>query len=182
MRRRLVLAVLMFLVLTTATAARAGWGDFWHRVGVDWHRMNCWPEPFQNADRELVVQPLIAMTDAGWRLQNTLSDHFFDAESHALTQAGRLKVRWIATQTPLHRRTVFVLRGELASATAARVDSVQRYLDVISPEGPRPEVFLTDIVPPGGSGDYFDAVDKQMKSSIPAPRLPEMQDNTGSGN
>jgi len=45
-------------------------------VDVDFHRMNCWPAPFQHADRQVAITPLIAMTDAGWRLQNTLTDNF----------------------------------------------------------------------------------------------------------
>ena len=47
--------------------------------------------------------------------------------------------------------------------------------------GSRPDVLLTDVIPPGASGDYFDEVDRQLKSSIPAPRLPEMQGTTGGG-
>ena len=133
-------------------------------------------------DRELVRSPLIAMTTAGWRQNNTLSDHFFNAEDQAINQAGEIKVRWIVTQAPPHRRVVFVLRGSTPEATSARIEAVQRAIEKHVPEGPRPDVLLTDIVPPGASGDYFDQVDRQFKESIPAPRLPVMQDTTGGGN
>ena len=178
---RLAAILAVSLLVSASSVAQAGWGDFWHRFHVDYHRMSCWPEPFQHADKQVTVQPLIAMTDAGWRRQNTMSDHFFDPQKQVLSQAGKMKVRWIATQAPMHRRTVFVLRGPAPEATAVRVNTVKEYLTELLPEGPRPEVLLTDTIPPGASGDYFDEVDRQLKSSVPVPRLPEMQSTTGSG-
>ena len=85
------------------------------------------------------------------------------------------------TQAPPHRRTVFVLRGPSPDATLARVDAVQATITQIDPQGGRPEVLLTDVIPIGGSGDYFDAVDRALKDSIPAPRLPEASGPTGGG-
>jgi len=63
----------------------------------------------------------------------------------------------------------------LAQETMKRVQSVQQYLDQVGTGGTAPRRLLTDVIPPGGSGEYFDAVDRQRKQSIPAPRLPEMQ-------
>jgi hypothetical protein len=57
----------------------------------------------------------------------------------------------------------------------ARVEAVQQEIGRIMPEGSRPSVVLTDSVPAGGSGDYFDSVDRQLKQSIPAPRLAPLQ-------
>lgn len=170
--RRTTLALAFVATVVTASVTQAGWTEFWDRVHLDWHRMNCWPEPFLHADKDLVRQPLLAMTDSGWRMENTLSDHLFDAERQTLTQAGALKVRWIVTQAPPHRRTVFVLRGATPEATLARVDAVQEVVTQLAPQGNRPEVLLTDVIPVGGSGDYFDAVDRRLKESIPPPRLP----------
>ena len=177
--RRTTLALVFAAASVTASVSQAGWAEFWERVHLDWHRVNAWPEPFLHADRDLVRQPLIAMTDNGWRMQNTLSDHLFDAESSNLTQAGTLKVRWIVTQAPPHRRTVFVLRGATPDATLARVDAVQEAITKLVPQGNRPEVLLTDVIPVGGSGDYFDSVDRQLKDSIPAPRLPQVVPTVG---
>ncbi|MFV1964593.1 MAG: hypothetical protein ACC628_04165 [Pirellulaceae bacterium] len=179
--RRLAVILAVSLVVSVSSVAQADWGEFWYRVHMDLRRMTCWPEPFANVDRQVTMQPLMAMTDAGWQRQNTLSDHFFDPEKQVLSRAGEMKVRWIATQAPMHRRTVFVLRDLKAEATLARVETVKNYLNRLIPEGPRPDVLLTDTIPPGASGDYFDQVDRQLKSSIPAPRLPEMQSMTDGG-
>lgn len=170
--RQTVVILALFAALASASVADAGWTEFWSRVRLDWQRNNCWPEPFLHADRELVRGPLIAMTDNGWRAQNTLGNHLFTVEENKLTQAGALKVRWIVTQTPPHRRAVFVLRGETPDGTVARVETVQQEIARILPDGPRPEVLLTDIIPVGGSGEYFDAVNRARQSSIPEPRLP----------
>lgn len=162
-----------------SASAQAGWAQFWERFHSDFHRNNCWPQPFQATDRELTRAPFVAMTAAGWRLHNTLSDHFFNVDDQGMNQAGELKLRWIVTQAPANRRTVFVLRGSSPDATAARVASVQQAIDRFALEGSRPEVLITDVIPPGASGDYFDQVDRQLKQSIPAPRLPEMQSTSG---
>lgn len=180
MRRCVLLACALGLA-GNCSYALGGWAEFWDRVHTDFHRNNCWPQPFQNTDRELTRAPLIVMTAAGWRLHNTLSDHFFNFEDQSINQAGELKIRWIVTQAPPHRRTVFVLRGSNAEATANRVAAAQRVIDRFVPDGPRPEVLITDIVPVGASGDYFDQVDRQLKQSIPAPRLPDME-STSQGN
>jgi len=167
------------MTFLTVNMAQADWAEFWHRVHVDWHRMNAWPEPFQFADREVTISPLIDMTNAGWRMQNTLSDHFFDAQTQELTSAGQLKLKWIATQTPLHRRTIHVLRSYEPGATNLRVQSVERHLDKFAAEGNRPDVVLTDKIPAGGSGEYFQNIDQQLKSSVPPPRLPQAQGPVG---
>ncbi|MEO8496100.1 MAG: hypothetical protein ABI614_13600 [Planctomycetota bacterium] len=177
--RRITLALVFAATIVTASVTQAGWDEFWGRVHLDFHRVNSWPQPFLYADKDLVRQPLILMTDNGWRMQNTLSDHLFDGETNSLTQAGSLKVRWIVTQAPPHRRTVFVLRGATPDATLARVDAVQEAITQIGPQGNRPDVLLTDVVPVGGSGDYFDAVDRALKDSIPPPRLPQSAGPTG---
>lgn len=173
--QRTMLILAIAITLAGASVSEAGWMEFWQRVHLDWHRNNCWPEPFLHADRELVRTPLIAMTDRGWQVQNTLSDHLFDLEDQSLTQAGALRLRWIATQAPPHRRSVFVLRGPTPEATLARVDAVQEFISRLLPDGQRPDVLLTDRIPVGGSGEYFDAVNSQLQESIPPPRLPEVQ-------
>ncbi len=177
--RRSTMLLALALTILTANMARADWSQFWHRVGVDWHRMNAWPEPFQVGDREATIAPLVEMTNAGWRIQNTLSDHLFDPKTQELTRAGQMKLRWIATQAPAHRRTVHVLRSLEPGATNLRVQSVERLLDTYLPEGSRPSVVLTDVNPTGGSGEYFETIDRQLKSSIPAPRLPQANGPTG---
>ena len=158
---------------------KQGWHSFWDRVELDFHRMNCWPEPFQHADRQAYAAPFAIMIDNGWRLQNTISDELFDAHTNQLSYAGELKVRWIVTEAPPERRVVFVLRGMTPDATAVRLDSVQQAIARVLPAGPMPEVLLTDVAPRKGNGAYFDQINRGLQDTVPAPRLPSMVEESG---
>jgi hypothetical protein len=167
-------AVGAMLALAASTSALAGWNEWWNGTKVVYRRNNEWPYPFVCADRMAVQHPLELMAHNGWRRENTLGNELFDAETGALTRAGMIKVKWTVTQAPVQRRSVFVLRAETPEATAARVDAVQQAIAKILPEGPMPEVAVTDTPPAGVSGDYLDAIDRSMRSTVPAPRLPAM--------
>lgn len=150
------------------------WDAFWHRVHVDFCRMNSWPEPFQTADRAAAREPWCIQTDNGWKMQNTIGTYLFDPETQRLNQAGELLVKWIATQAPHHRRAVFVLRGDTPEATIARSESVQAAVAKYSNTGCgcNCPVLLTCTEPPGWSAAYIDSITQQFNATIPAPRLP----------
>jgi len=171
----------MMLAAAPAQAQTMGekWDSFWHRVHVDWHRNNAWPEPFITADRAAQREPFCIMTDNGWKMQNTVGSYLFD-DNQQLNKAGELHVRWIVTQAPLHRRAVFVLKADNAEATAARVASVNAAVTKYA-GGAMPPVMVTDSEPAGWSGSYVDAIGQQYQSSVPAPRLPGSGGDSGGG-
>lgn len=170
MRRMLLLGGFGAALLLT-TSANADWHEFWGRVKTDFHRNNAWPEPFVSADREVTREYFRIQVNNGWRMQNTIGRWFFDEETNQLNEAGEIKLRQVATQSPIHRRTVFVLMGYTPDVTAKRVESVQQTLAKMLPEGPVPQVLLTDVDLEGGSGAYYDKVSSAYNSSIPSPRL-----------
>lgn len=152
------------------------WHDFRHEFETHRSRMNAWPHPFALEDRELVRTPFRTMADNGWKLQNTLSDHLFTPEKNELTYAGQLKLRWILTQIPPHRRQIYVKEAPSREDTATRVASVYEHMAKISPYAACP-VFVTQIAPRGGDGSYLNDLDQAYKGALPAPTLP----GTGSG-
>jgi hypothetical protein len=162
-------------------SAFADWHEFWHRVKVDTHRNNAWPEPFRTADRAAQREPFCIMVDNGWKAQNTIGTFLFNAETNELNSAGEKQVKWVVTQAPIHRRAVFVLVGDTAQDTKARVESVQRYISRIVPDGHLPPVMLTTRDAEGGSGEYFDSINRALLQSVPAPRLPGGDASGGSG-
>ncbi len=173
MRKAIVcLAVLGLTIQATSTAQAGGWSDFWDRFYIDTHRNNCWPEPFVRADRQAARAPFAMMTHNGWRQQNTLSDDLFHHETHQLTHAGVIRIRWIITQSPQSRRVVYVLQGPSKESTDKRIDAVQQTIARVLPTGDLPPVVLTSKVPLSGSGDYFDQIDRRVRQTIPMPRLP----------
>ncbi len=74
------------------TAAENWWHKFWSEVDLHRNRVNVWPEPFVNQDRELVRRPFRQMVDNGWKSQNTLSDYLFDPGTNELNSAGQAKL------------------------------------------------------------------------------------------
>jgi hypothetical protein len=181
MRRASWGALGVLLALSWVSPLDAGWNEFWHRVHVDFKRMNCWPEPFVEMDRHAAAAPFEAFKDAGWRLENTLVEFLF-TEDQQLTHAGKLKVRHILTQVPAHRRNIFVLQGETPEITERRVDAVQRAVAEILVDGPLPPVLVTDQIPRSGSGDYLNTVNRKYRESIPAPVLPEAEGSSSESN
>ena len=174
MKSRFV-SIALFSLLSAAHAlpASAGpLGQFFHNVVRDTKRRHCWPEPFLAADRHDVRAPLALMVHNGWRRQNMIGDHHFVDEAAELTQAGQLKVRWILTEAPQQHRTIYVHRAEDAETTAMRLDSVQQLAAKLAPEGPLPQVFVTDIPAEGSSASRVDAIGRRFDSATPDPTLP----------
>lgn len=163
-----ILAMLLF-----CSAGQAGWNEFWDRVHLDYQRNSCWPSPFVEQDRASVRNYLDQMTAAGIRLQNTLSDHYFesDGEKVMLTRAGKLKVRQILMLTS-DRQVVFVMRGLTEEETNVRVAAVHTALGELVGNPDATQVLVSPNQPIGRAADYIDDVYRRERASIPAPRLP----------
>ena len=156
----------------------SGWKEWGHRFHLDFYRNNTWPEPFRTADRNLAREPFCIQVDNGWKMQNTIGTFLFDSESQRVNQAGDLLVKWIITQAPIHRRAVFVLKGDTAEATSARVKSVEAVVAKYA-NGCVIPVLLTDTEPAGWSASYIDSITQQFNATIPAPRLPAREGGSG---
>jgi hypothetical protein len=123
----------------------------------------------------LAKAPFVIMANNGWKLQNTIGDALFDNDTDTLNRAGELKVKWILTQAPECRRTVFVLVADSDVETQARVEAVQQYISRLIPTGGLPEVLLTDRDVEGVPGQYLDDIELSYRKTIPSPRLPASQ-------
>jgi len=174
-----VLAIILSscCLLRSASAQEMCW---WNKMAADWHRVHCWPKPFDRADRAAIQAPFSTMQNNGWRRQTTLGEHHFNWETEELNHAGNGQLRWILTQAPLNRRTVYVQQGKTAASTAARVDSVQKsMLDVLS-HGPLPEVIQTQRGPASMQAELVDQFYRRFNSTIANPRLPSLDTGKGS--
>jgi hypothetical protein len=156
------------------------WHRFWGQVDLHRKRVNVWPEPFVSHDRELVRGPFRQMADNGWRTQNTFSDYLFDPGSNELTVAGQAKLSYVLTQTPPHRRQVYVLEGTTQEDTAARVASVYRSMAQIAPDSGPCAVMTTKIAPRGGEGWYAYEVENAYRATLPPPRSLSLNSSNGS--
>jgi len=159
-------------VVTTGTSVSADWDHFWHNVHVGYHRNNAWPAPFNEADALNVVTPFEIMKANGWRMHNTIGHELFRPDDGALMASGNKRVYWIATQSPVARRTVFVLRGGSERETASRVAAVQGIIDRIDAPGPSAKIQVTNVEPHHSSGAWATKINRDWLQNLATPRLP----------
>jgi len=171
--------ILFGLVMLGQT--QAGWHEMWDRFHLDWHRNNCWSEPFTTVDRRAARAPFAAMVNSGWRTQNTLGQHYFDRDTQALNEAGQRKLFWIIHSAPVEQRTIYVAQTMNSTQSEQRVDAVQQSLAQMMPDQSLPPVVPTALEPRGWPAEYIDTIDRKATSSIPPPRLPAFKEAGGGG-
>lgn len=181
MRRSTFWGTLGLAAAACVSQADAGWNEFWSRCKLDYRRNVAYPEPFATADRELTRNYWEQTEANGWRLQNTLGSFLFEDTTNQLNVAGERKIRWILTSAPVHRRQIFVLRGDSQAISAQRLTAVQEYVSQLVGDGNLPPVVLTDHDAPGIPGEYLKGVDDLYWKTQPAPRLPSSTGGAGGG-
>ena len=138
-----------------------------------------WPNQYIQPSRRGICQAFETMTVNGWRQHNLLGQYHYDATTNELTEAGRLKVQWVATQAPPHRRSLYVARGADQQQTAARVAAAQQLAVTSTFVGPAPEVYDTHVRDEGRPAGAIDAMFTGFRAGQMAPTLP--QSSTGGG-
>ena len=166
----------MTIVLVTwacaVPATADGPADFFLSFKRDFERRNCWPEPFAASDRQAVREPVMNCVANGWQQQNMLSDPHFEVGGGQLTEAGRLRARWIANDELEQHRVVYVHRGATPQETAARIEGVRQYLAQVNYAGPVPPVIETNRSDAGYPADRADAISRRFQQALPDPKLP----------
>ena len=119
--------------------------SWWQRFKRDYHRNNCWPEPWIASDRAAVSYPFQIQADNAWQRQNLLCSYHFVEGTSELNNAGQYHLRWIVTKAPVQRRAVFVERMMNDKATADRVAAVQNMIVRMNPHGPFPPVYESNL-------------------------------------
>jgi hypothetical protein len=138
----------------------------------DTKRRNCWPAPFECPDRQAARTPFAIMVNNGWRRQNMLGDYYFEPTTGQLTEAGRLKIRWIVFEAPEQHRAIFVHIAQTIEETSTRMANVQAQVALIAPQAEMPPIMQTSIADSGTPADRVDLIERKYQASVPAPRLP----------
>ena len=178
----------LLIALGSTTPVSAGWWDgctdsadrCFGSIARDIKRRQCWPEPFTEPDQVTVRAPMVTMVSNGWRLQNMLGEFHFEPATGKLTEAGRLKVRWIVTEAPQQHRIVYVHTADGNEETAARIAAVQQLVVRYAPPGEMPPVLPTSISDEGWPADQVDLIGRKFQTSTPEPRLPAKTPSGGS--
>ena len=175
-------AVVGFVLIAfgSATQVSADWffGIF-DSIAKDTKRRQCWPDPFAAPDRAAARMPFATMVANGWRRQNMLGEFHFEPSTGQLTEAGRLKVRWILTTGPEQHRLIYVHTADTDQETSARLAAVQQLATQIAPNN-LPPVLPTSISEEGWPASEVDAIGRKYMSTQPAPRLPAASSPGGS--
>jgi hypothetical protein len=141
------------------------------RCEAGYHENNLWPAQYIPTARCSVNSAYTAMINNGWRRQNLLGNYHFEPGTNELTTAGKLKTKWILTQAPQDRRTVFVERGIDQSETAARIAAVHSWS---ASQGSISEPVMvndTHIVSEGHTAGSVDHIFVGFQANQPAPVL-----------
>lgn len=169
---RMVVGALVIWGCTATMVSAEGWfRKHWNGFKRDYQRNNAWPEGFVPFDRSAVRNTFDQQIANGWRVQNTLDDHYFEEDSGRLTEAGQLKIRTILTESPPAYRMVFVVRSLDPAETARRVASVQESGDRLHP-GQLTLVGESDIHPRTTPAQVVNSIDRNFIETMPAPRIP----------
>jgi hypothetical protein len=172
--RRNLLAVLTLIAsfIGVQTADAVWFEDSYHNIKRGYHRNVAWPWPHVCPDRVAAREPFRVMVDNGWRRQNLLGPHHFNAETHRLTTAGELRVHWIMTQAPPERRSIFIERAAQPDVTAERLAVVREYAAQVAIDGQEPQAFESHLVSEGRPASVVDATNVRFYESVKAPVLP----------
>jgi hypothetical protein len=171
MSRRGPVLVVLSLVVGSSLASGTAEAQWFSNLKKVYHRNAMWPEPFLQPDREATMTPFAIQVANGWRRQNLLSDYHFSDHNHQLTQAGEVKLRYILTQMPPMRRTVFVQQGLSPEVTESRLVAVQRAATRIAPPGQVADVVESNLPNDGWPAEDIDAVTRKFNATRPDPRL-----------
>lgn len=140
-----------------------------------------WPYPYICPDRVWAHAPFDVMENNGWRRQNLLGPHHFDPQTGQLTRAGELRVQWILTQTPPHRRQVWVEQSMDSDIDAARVATAQEFANGLRSGVGEALVQETHIRSPRRPASMVDAERSSfIESRLPAV-LPTGSSSTAAG-
>lgn len=171
-RTFLALGTLVAFGLLTASAQAVWFDEGAHYVKKGYRANEVWPWPYICADRIAVREPFCVMVNNGWRRQNLLGAHHFTEKGDKLTTAGELRVRWIMTQAPGERRTIFIERDINPAVTADRLATARSYATYVVPDGQLAQVVETHLISEGRPASVVDATNSRFQESMPPPMLP----------
>jgi hypothetical protein len=173
MRRTIVILVAVVMVAEMATTARAVFVDSMdHYLECGYHRNVLWPWPYVCPDRIAAREPFDIMVRNGWRRQNLLGSHHFDANTNQLSEAGQLQVRWIMTQAPPGRQQIYIERSLDPSVTAARMAAAREYASRVVMNTQVPQVYETNMMVEGRPAPVVDATNVKFMENMRVPALP----------
>ena len=116
--------------------------------------------------------PFALIVASGWERQNLLIDQYFEENGTRLTEAGKVRIRWILFEAPVEHRIIYVHRSIEPEETASRVLIAQPTASQVLHGQPLPPIIESNASMEGWPAERVDIINKKFLQSIPAPVLP----------
>lgn len=162
----------VFILAAASESAFADCAQCEREIRAGYYKNKAWPWPDNCPDRMSVRAPFETMVQNGWRRNNLLGPHHFNAQKGCLTRAGELKVHWIVTQAPPQHRQMFVERSLDPTVTSQRIASAQDFAKKIVLDGAVPSVQDTHLIAEGRPAGVVDFINVEFRNNMPIPALP----------
>jgi hypothetical protein len=169
------------LFVRGASAGDVNGGGPWNNYWRDWHRNNCWMEPFVYPDRASVWNFNAAQINKGWQAQCMLGEPHFEADGTKLSPAGMAKLKMILQTAG--GRPVFVEQSWSEETTAHRLQSTQQAVATLA-RGPGSEVLVSNMPLTTSPADQVNGVNTWLTGymqSMPKPKPTAFSDDGSSG-
>ncbi len=143
------------------------------------HAVHYWPHPYICQDRQYVASIMDRQITNGWVMSTTLYEYHFDPTTDELTQAGRLRLRWILQSVPDKYRLAFVQTAESSEASQRRMTSVRSEAVAMVGDGNVPPIMLRVTSPLGRPAIEIVNIRRAELQTQPAPRIPLPSSSSG---
>jgi len=137
-----------------------------------YHAEHYWPWPYTCVDQQCVLTMSRMQEANGWLSETTLYDYHFNPETNALTEPGKLQLKWILAYVPSAYRAVWLQQTEEPAVSQARMNSVRTMAIKIVGEANLPPIAFRTAMAPGRPAIEVDSIRRKELETFPEPRVP----------
>ncbi len=134
-----------------------------------YHAAHFWPYPYICQDRAYVHGVLNQQISNGWADETTLYHYHFDAQTHELTEPGRLHLNWILVEAPDQFRQVHIQKVGDDQTNQARLAAVQNAMNEIVIDGSVAPITWRAGLPPTRPAHEVQRMQLLDRNSLRAP-------------
>ena len=103
--------------------------------------------------------------------ETTLYDYHFETDSHRLTKAGEMHLRWILLQVPQQHRVAYIQSTFSPEVNEQRAGHVRQMAAALVGERRIPEIAMRAAVPYGRPAQETQMIRQAELQSQPQPRI-----------
>lgn len=145
------------------------------------HAVHYWPLPYVYQDRAYLRDLVAAHQKAGWAEATTLFGYYFDPDTHLLTDAAEIHLRWIVQIAASPHPEIFVQATDDPLANQKRLDTVTAAVRKLAVSNQKRPVRLTYTQAVGRPALEVDTIRRNELSTMPSPRISYSSGDSGTG-